>query len=270
MCSTLQVSSSGYYDWLLRPESPRNIANKALTEKIKEVFKESRETYGARRIHFDLQAQGQQCGKNRVSRLMKKEHLVPKTKKKFKATTNSKHNLPIASNLLNREFNVNQPNSHWVGDISYVPTNEGWLYLAVILDLYSRKVIGWAMDSRMTADLVTSALLMAIWRRKDVKGIIMHSDRGSQYASRLHQELLTQYGLNCSMSRKGDCWDNAVAESFFHSIKGELINHETYQSREAAKQSIFEYIEIFYNRKWRHSYLGYLSPEEYENMAVAA
>jgi len=176
----------------------------------------------------------------------------------------------VANNILNRNFNIAQPNSHWVGDISYVPTKEGWLYLSVVLDLYSRKVIGWAMSSRMTADLVNSALLMAIWRRKVVKGVIMHSDRGSQYASLLHQKLLSQYGMQSSMSRKGNCWDNAVAESFFHSIKSELINHENYQSREEAKQSIFEYIEVFYNRMRRHSYLGYHSPLQYDNINRSA
>ena len=196
---------------------------------------------------------------------MKKAKLFSKTKRKFKVTTDSKHNLPIAPNLLARDFNPAAANTSWCGDIIYIHTSEGWLYLAVVIDLYSRKVVGWSMNDNMKASLVNDALSMAIWSRKPGKGLIWHTDRGSQYASDSHRLLIDQHQIKQSMSRKGDCWDNAVSESFFHSLKTELVHHEKYKTREEARLSILEYIEVFYNRVRLHSYNNYMSPVEFEN-----
>jgi transposase InsO family protein len=195
---------------------------------------------------------------------MQEAQLVCKTKRRFRATTNSKHNLPIAPNQLARQFEVNQPNQVYVGDITYIHTQEGWLYLAVVIDLYSRHIVGWSMAERMKTKLVNNALIMAIWKRKPAKGLLWHTDRGSQYASDSHRKLLKQHGIQQSMSRKGNCWDNAVSESFFHTLKTECVNHENYATRDAAKKSIFDYIEVFYNRQRLHSNNGYLSPVEFE------
>lgn len=270
MFKVMAVSKSGYYEWLHRGISNREQANNTLTEKIRLVHQESRKTYGSRRIYEELRAQGIPCSKNRVVRLKRKAGIMAKTQRRFKITTDSKHNLPISKNILNREFNVLAPNTHWVVDISYVPTMEGWLYLAVVVDLFSRKVIGWSMDDNMKTGLVKTALLKALKGRKISKGLVHHSDRGSQYASFEYQSLLSAHQITSSMSRTGNCWDNAVAESFFHTLKTELIYHCRYKTREEAIQSIFEYIEVFYNRKRRHSTLGYQSPESYEMMALAA
>jgi putative transposase len=202
--------------------------------------------------------------------LMKQQNIRAKTKRKFKVTTDSKHSLPVAPNLLDRQFWADQPNQIWLADITYVPTREGWLYLATVLDLHSRKIVGWAMSNRMTRQLAIDAILMAIWKRKPPKGHLPHSDRGSQYCSKDYQKLLKTHGLRSSMSRKGNCWDNAPRESFFHTLKTELIHHRNYRSRQEAKSNIFNYIELFYNPKRRHSSLGYLSPAEYErNVNVA-
>ena len=266
----MKVSKSGYHDWLHRCPSEREKANRELTEKIRLVHQESRQTYGGNRIHAELCEQGILCGKNRVVRLKRKAGIIAKTRRRFKVTTDSKHNLPISENILNREFSVLAPNTHWGVDITYIPTWEGWLYLAVVIDIFSRKVIGWAMDGNMRTSLVKSALFMALKDRKVPKGLIHHSDRGSQYASVEYQSLLSTHLMTSSMSRKGNCWDNAVVESFFHTLKTELIYHCKYKTREEAAQSIFEYIEVFYNRKRRHSTLGYQSPERYEMMALAA
>ncbi len=270
MFNLMKVSKSGYHEWLHRGISNREKANNELTEKIRLVHQESLQTYGSRRIYEELRDQGVSCSKNRVVRLKRKAGIVAKTRRRFKVTTDSKHDLPISKNILNREFNVLAPNTHWAVDISYVPTWEGWLYLAVVIDLFSRKVIGWAMDNNMKTGLVKSALLMALKGRKIAKGLVHHSDRGSQYASFEYQSLLSSHQIVSSMSRKGNCWDNAVVESFFHTLKTELIYHCKYKTREEAAQSIFEYIEVFYNRKRRHSTLGYQSPERYEMMALAA
>lgn len=197
---------------------------------------------------------------------MKEASLICKTKRRFKITTNSKHNKPIAPNLLNRKFNVSVPDSYWVGDITYIPTNEGWLYLATVIDLYSRKVIGWSMSNRLKADLVDNALLMAIWQRKPAKELVWHTDQGSQYVADSHAQIIKQHGIVQSMSRKGDCWDNAVAESFFHTLKTEAIYHHKFKTREEAKSVVFEYIEVFYNRVRSHSANGYLSPTEFESL----
>jgi len=201
---------------------------------------------------------------------MKRAGLICKTKRKFKVTTDSKHNQPISPNLLERQFSVEKPDQTFVGDITYIQTQEGWLYLAIVIDLYSRQVVGWSMDKRMKAKLVNDALLMAIWKRKPAQGLIWHTDRGSQYASDSHRKILQQHGIEQSMSRKGDCWDNAVSESFFHTLKTELVHHCNFKTREEAKHQIFEYIEIFYNRIRLHSANDYLSPVDYENRQKSA
>lgn len=237
---------------------------------IQTEFDKGRAIYGTRRIKHALAQQGQTVSRRRIGRLLSELGLACKTKRKFKATTNSSHTLPIAENRLKREFTVAQPNQVYVGDITYISTQEGWLYLAIVIDLYSRQVVGWSMAERMQATLVNDALMMAVWKRKPAQGLIWHTDRGSQYASDSHRLLLAQHGILQSMSRKGDCWDNAVAESFFHSLKTELVHHESYQTRAAAKQSIFEYIEVFYNRQRLHSSNGYLSPVDYELQRKAA
>jgi putative transposase len=270
MCKLLNVSRSGFHAWFKRPESLRKRENRSLEAKIRVLHAASHGIYGAPRIHRDLTDDGIRCGKNRVARIMRKAGIRSRTKKKFKATTNSKHNFPVAPNLLNQNFKTNSPDQAWVGDITYVSTNEGWLYLAVLLDLFNREVVGWATSSRMTRHLPIEALQMALGRRNPEKGILHHSDRGSQYASTDYQKILKEHGFICSMSRKGNCYDNAVAESFFGRLKSEWINHQRYLSRSEATQSIFYYIEIFYNRKRRHSSINYVTPQEYEIFSLAA
>jgi transposase InsO family protein len=270
MCKLLNVSRSGFHAWFQRPESPRKLKNRALEAKIRVLHAASHGIYGAPRIHRDLIDDGIRCGKNRVARIMRKAGIRSRTKKKFKATTNSKHNFPVAPNLLNQNFKTNSPDQAWVGDITYVSTNEGWLYLAVLLDLFNREVVGWATSSRITRHLAIEALRMALGRRNPEKGILHHSDRGSQYASTDYQKILKEHDIVCSMSRKGNCYDNAVAESFFGRLKSEWINHKRYLSRSEATQSIFYYIEIFYNRKRRHSSINYVTPQEYEIFSLAA
>ncbi len=264
MCRVLEVSRSGYYAWRSRPESNRETENKALAEKIKTIHKKSRKTYGSPRIHRRLMAEGFRCSRGRVARLMRRHDIRAKSKRKFVVTTDSKHNFPVAENLLDRQFDVESPNQAWVSDITYIPTGEGWLYLATILDLYSRKIIGWSMDSSVSRQIVLDALEMAVGARKPAKGLIHHSDRGSQYASGDYRKALAEHGMVCSMSRKGDCWDNAVMESFYRSLKIELVHQRNYTTKEEARREIFEYIEVFYNRQRIHSYLGYLSPVDYE------
>ena len=264
MCEVLSVSRSGYYAWRKSPESKRKQSNGTLRKKIRAVHRDSGESYGSPRVYKALKKQGETCSENRVARLMREDGLKAKTKKRFKATTNSKHNLPVAPNLLNRDFSPQEPNRVYAGDITYIWTTEGWLYLAVVIDLFSRSVVGWAMDNRMTRQLVMDALTMAVQRRRPPSGAIFHSDRGSQYASSDFQSLLSKYGMLCSMSRKGNCWDNAPVESFFGSLKQELVFHEKYPTRFHARQSIFDYIERFYNRRRLHSTLGYKSPADYE------
>ena len=270
LCEVLKVSRSAYYDWLDRPTSKREQANQELLIKIKDIHVDSRNIYGYRRVYQALRQKGINCSENRVFRLMNKNNIFAKTKKKFRVTTDSKHNLPIAENLLNRVFKVERPNSHWVGDISYLWTKEGWLYLAIVIDLYSRAVIGWSVDKRMTTNLIEEALLQAIWRRTPQSGLMFHSDRGSQYASESFKRLLRMHQITSSMSRKGNCWDNAVAESFFKTIKTELTYHCSYATKEEAKLSIFEYIEVFYNRKRLHSSIGYMAPMQFEMVAYAS
>jgi putative transposase len=270
MCEALNVNRSGYYAYKNSPPTMRETDDERLTALIEKSFYESNRNYGTARIQADLRDWGEKISRRRIGRLMKQAGLVCKTAKKFKATTNSKHDEAISPNLLNRNFKVDEPNKVWVGDITYIWTDMGWLYLATVIDLFSRKVVGWSMSDRMKTSLVNDAMQMAIWQRKPPKGLIWHTDRGSQYASKAHRALLSQHGILQSMSRKGDCWDNAVAESFFHTLKTELVFHERYKTREQAKASIFEYIEVFYNRKRRHSANNLMSPANFENFRKVA
>jgi putative transposase len=265
MCNMFSIERSGYYAWMNRRPSKQSLANESLDKKIVEIFNRHSSRYGHPRITDELHEQGEKCGKNRVFRRMKHLELRAKGKKKFKITTDSKHNLPVAANLLNRDFTTTAPNQKWVGDITYIWTDEGWLYLATIIDLYSRAVIGWSIQPTMTRELVCDTLVMALWRRGFPRGVLCHSDRGSQYCSEDYQKLLKNYGLICSMSRKGNCWDNACAESFFHTLKTELIYGERYKTRKSAKQSVFQYIEAYYNRVRRHSSIGSIAPAVFEN-----
>ena len=270
MCRALAVSAAGYYAWRTRPESHRSVCNRALLSEIRVIHRELRETYGSPRIWNALCQQGHGVGKHRVARLMRQDGLRAKTVKRWRATTQSNHRLPMAENILNRQFTVEAPNRVWAGDITYVWTAEGWLYLAVVLDLYSRAVIGWAMGARLTGDLAQDALTMALQHRTPTTGLLHHSDRGSQYAATRYQQLLTTHGLTPSMSRRGNCWDNACVESFFGTLKRELVYHRQYRTRDEATQDIFEYIEVFYNRLRRHSTLGYHSPAEFEARTAVA
>jgi putative transposase len=259
------IERSGYYAWMKRIPGTRQKANDELDKKIIPLFNAHRGRYGSPRLRDELQAAGEICGKNRIARRMQQLGLRAKGKKKFRVTTDSKHNFPVAPNILNRNFSASAPNKKWVGDITYVWTEEGWIYLAVVIDLFSRAVIGWSIQATMTRELVCDARMMALQRRGFPRGMIFHSDRGSQYCSSDYQKILNKYGLICSMSRKGNCWDNAVSESFFHSIKTELIFSERYSTRKIAKQSIFQYIEVYYNRVRRHSTLGSIAPLFFEN-----
>ena len=270
MCRALTVSPAGYYTWAGRPESDRSVHNRALLSAIRVIHRESRETYGSPSIWDALIKRGHGVGEHRIARLMRVEGIRAKTVKKWRATTQSSHRLPVAENTLNRQFTVEHPNRVWAGDITYVWTMEGWLYLAVVLDLYSRTVIGWAMGHRLTVDLAEHALTMALANRKPKAGLRHHSDRGSQYAATAYQQLLTTHGMTGSMSRRGNCWDNACVESFFGTLKRELIYHRQYRTRDEATQDIFEYIEVFYNRRRRHSTLGYDSPAEFEARTAVA
>lgn len=264
MCKCLKVNRSAYYAWCNSTPSTKKLEEQHLKEKIKVIFLTNKSSYGARRIKKALKKDGLIISKRRISRLMKEAGLYCKTKHKFRITTDSRHNLPVSPNLLQRNFIFNHPNQAYVRDITYIPTLEGWLYLAVVIDLFSRQVVGWSMKKHMRVSLVNDALLMAIWNRKPKRGLIWHTDRGSQYASIDHRTLLKTHGIQQSMSRKGDCWDNAVAESFFHTLKVELIHQSKFKTIEEAKNTIFEYIEIFYNRFRMHSANDYLSPVEYE------
>jgi putative transposase len=259
----IKVSRSGYYDWLRRP-AKTNVD--VLGQKIKRIFKNSRKTYGTRRIKKQLAIEGIAASRQRISRKMAEQGLIAKAHRKTRATTNSNHDHPVALNLLNRQFDVKQPNKVWVMDITYLATNEGWLYLAIVLDLYSRMVVGWSIRKRMTQELVIDALETAIKRRNPSPGLICHSDRGSQYCSHAYQNLLQEHGFICSMSRKGECQDNACAETFFHSMKVEWIYGEPLKSRYRMRKEVREYIEVFYNRQRLHSNNGYLSPSDFERV----
>lgn len=267
MCRVLAVSRGGYYHWLVRPKSQQAQRRRRVTKLIQIAHAESRETYGSPRVHRDLLELGQACSVNFVAKLMRAAGIVAKTRRKFKVTTDSKHNLPVADNLLARDFSPEKTNQAWVTDITFIPTREGWLYLATVEDLFSRRIVGWAMSSRIDSRLVVDALQMAIDRRRPMIGVIVHSDRGSQYCSEHYQRLLEKYGLRCSMSRKGNCWDNAPMESFYRTLKVELVYWEDYDSRDQAQRSIAEFIEAFYNRRRRHSTIDYRSPVDYEMAA---
>jgi putative transposase len=261
LCKVLGVSASGYYKWRKNDITPRQKRRSKLLERILEIFEESRQTYGCPRVYRKLRSEGIKCNYKTVERLMRENEIQPKQKRKFKATTDSKHNLPIAPNVLSREFIVDEPDEVWVSDITYIETAQGWLYLCVFIDLYSRAIVGWSMSANMTADFVVAAFDMGIGKRGRAP-IVVHSDRGSQYASELFRNRISLYDCIQSMSRRGNCWDNAVAESFFGSLKQELIYRNSFTSRIRATMSIFDYIEIFYNKQRIHSVLDYITPEE--------
>ena len=270
MCRALAVSPAGYYAWRSRPESARTIQTRILLSAIRVLHEESRETYGSPRIWRALREQGHQVGEPRVARLMRQANLQAKTVSKWRVTTDSTHRFPVVANHLNRQFTVAAPNQVWAGDLTYIWTREGWLYLAILLDLYSRAVVGWAMGARLTEQLTQHALQMALHRRQPKPGLLHHADRGSQYAANAYQQRLRAAGITGSMSRRGNCWDNACVESFFGTLKRELIHHRQHHTREEAKQEIFEYLEVFYNRQRRHSTLGYRSPAEFEARTAVA
>jgi len=270
MCRLLDVSRSGYYAWVEGNDS-REQRDRQILQVIREVFEENRATYGSPRIYRELRQRGIPCSKPRVERLMREAGITPPRKKKYRVTTDSNHKNPIAPNVLQRDFTSPAPNRRWVSDITYVWTSAGWLYLAVVLDLFSRRIVGWAMDSRLdTESLPLRALHMALFSRAPDRGLIHHSDRGCQYTSQAYRDTLRARAIVCSMSRRGDCWDNAVAESFFATLKLELIHRHIFRTREEARLAIFEYIEVFYNLKRRHSYLGYMSPAEFERVVEIA
>ena len=271
MCRVLKATRSGYYKWLWRQEnpSPAKLRRDRLDGLVEGLFIGSKGRSGSPMITLDLADAGERFNRKTVARSMKRLNLQAKAARKFKPAGSKRHNLPVADNHLQREFIATQPNQKWVGDITYLWSDEGWLYLAAVIDLYSRMVVGWAMSDRMTTPLVSDALEMALWRRKMPTGVLFHSDQGSQYCSNDYQLLLKRYQLVCSMSGKGNCYDNAVAESFFHTLKVELIHGERFTSREQLRRAVFEYIEVDYNRNRRHSALGYISPAAFEAKQVA-
>lgn len=264
MCEVLQVSRSGFYAWRRRPASTRSCVDKRLAVEITSVHVEHKGRYGSPRIQLELRDRGFDIGRRRISRLMRQEDLWWRKTRRFRTTTNSDHAMPLAPNVLDRCFQTSSPDTAWVGDITYIWTDEGWLYLAAILDVFSRRVVGWAMGERITATLALDALRMALSRRQPPCGLVHHSDRGSQYASLGYRAELAANGIVCSMSRKGNCWDNAVAESFFATLKGELVDDAQWATRTEARQEIFEYLEVYYNGKRRHSTLGFISPVAFE------
>ena len=265
----MQVSRSGYYRWKRRSPSAREQERAQLIPRVRGLHQESKATYGSRRMAQELKALGFRCGKHKAGTLMKLAGVAAKQRKRFKATTDSNHRLPVAPNLLNRRFSVTTPNCVWVGDITYIRTRSGWLYLAVVLDLFSRRIVGWSMAPSMPAQLVCTALGMAIASRQPLPGLVVHSDRGSQYASQDHTALLARHGLVCSMSRKGNCWDNAVMERFFLNLKMERVWQRDYANHGEAQVDIADYIVGFYNATRLHSTLGYRSPAQYEHQFLA-
>jgi len=264
MCEALEVSASGYYAWASRPDSPTRKWRRDLVGAIEEVHAEVKQRYGSPRMTAELKARGYECSENTVAELMREHGVRAKAPRRFVRTTDSDHRLPVAENLLGRDFEPEGPNESWCADITYVPTREGWLYLAVVEDLFSRMVVGWSMAESMESRLVVDALEMAIARRRPGAGLLAHSDRGSQYASEHYQRVLRAEGVTCSMSEVGQCWDNAPVESFFGRLKCEVAPGEMFATRDQARAAIFEYLEVFYNRVRRHSSLGFLSPVEYE------
>ena len=265
ICRVLDVARSGFYAWLRRAPSSRCRRREDLAVKIRTIHQEHRRVYGSPRVHKVLTADGEKVCENTVASIMRENSIRARTKAKFiPRTTDSRHESPVAPNTLDRRFHTELPDCKWAADITYIPTDEGWLYLAAVIDLCTRRVVGWSMADHMKTELVSDALTMALARRQPGPGLLHHSDRGVQYVSDDYQGLLTQHGLACSMSGKGDCYDNAVIESFWSTLKTELIHHEHYTTHEAARMSIFHYIEVFYNRKRLHSSLGYKSPEAFE------
>ena len=268
MCEVLDVSPSGFYSWLMRPPSQRSRYDEVLVRQIRRSFAESGESYGVRRVWPDVLAWGSGCGRERVARLMRQEKLQARPpRRRLPRDLGERPVKALAPNKLARQFAASRPDERWVADLTYIWTAEGWLFLAVVLDLFSRRVVGWSMQSRMSAELVTDALVMALWRRRPGQALLHHSDQGSQYTSALFQRLLELHGIECSLSRRGECWDNAAMESFFSSLKSERLNRRTYRSRDDVRADVFSYIEQFYNPRRRHSTLGYVSPMEYEKQA---
>ena len=264
MCRVLAVSPGGYYDWRGRPQGARTERREALVVAIKAIHGEVKARYGSPRVHAELVARGMPCCVNSVARLMRTLGIAAKTKRKFRVTTDSNHDRPVAENVVDRPFQPEEADRTWTADITYIATGEGWLYLAAVEDLYSKRIVGWSMGERIDSRLVVDAPEMALSRRQPGVGLVAHSDRGSQYASEHYQRLLAGREITCSMSRRGNCWDNAPMESFFASLKKELTRGEVFATRAEARAGLFEYIEVFYNRLRRHSSLGYLSPDEYE------
>lgn len=270
MCRVLKVSTSGFYGWLKDPDEVRRREDNELCEHISTIFEDSRKTYGSRRICREMRKKHIRCTRNRIGRLMRKLDLLPKRRRRFKITTDSKHGLETYPNLLIRNFRVDYRDQVWVSDITYIWTDEGWLFLATVIDLYSRKVVGWSMSESLKSKIAVDAIEMAIAARKPAPGLIHHSDRGVQYACGDYQKVIQREKMQPSMSRKGDPWDNSVAESFFSTLKKELIHDAKFETREQARREIFDFIEVFYNRRRMHSYLGYMSPVEFEDATAKA
>lgn len=269
MCDALGVSRSGYHAWLTRPRSDRSIRDEDLSAAIRSSFLRSDRTYGARRIWHDLLEEGYSCGLHCVERLMRQAAFKARPKRRQLPKDQGMRSV-IAANVLEREFDANGPNQKWVADFTYIWTAEGWLYVAAVIDLFSRRVVGWSMSEQMTSQMVTDALIMAVWRRGRPNELLHHSDQGSQYTSEPFQRLMAEHGITCSMSRSGNVWDNAAMESFFSSLKTERIKRKTYRTRKQARADVFDYIECFYNPKRRHSTIGYLSPITFEERAMKA
>lgn len=265
MCRVLGVSSSGYYAWRKREPSRRKQENKVLLEEIQHIFTGSRETYGSPRIQAELNAQGMDCSRGRVARLMRQNGLKARCRRRYRVTTKADQRHSVAANVLDRDFTAQQPNQKWLADITYIDTQQGWLYLAAVLDVFSRRIVGWSMHKRMTKSLVIDALQMALGQRETTDDLLHHSDRGSQYTSTAYQDLLLSYDITVSMSGTGNCYDNAMMESFFATLKAEWVTHR-YATRDLARRDIFEFIERWYNRQRRHSALGYLSPLAFERL----
>jgi putative transposase len=271
LCRVVGVAASGFHAWLRRGPSQRERQDRSLAGQIAAVFAASRRTYGSPRVHAELRAEGIRVSRKRVARLMREGGLAATVRRRFPRTTHSDHGRPVAPNLLEQKFTAEQPDTVWLADISYIPTGEGWLYLAVIKDMATREIVGWSMSDSLEAGSACEALRMALQRRQPPAGLIHHSDRGVQHAGSEYQKILTRHGLRCSMSRRGNCYDNAPMESFFGSLKNELVHRTTFPTRAAARQALFDYLEIFYNRRRRHSGVGFLTPAQaYEQMAKAA
>ena len=268
MCAVMEVGRSGYYHWLKQRTRSATQASQDFDCEIRRIFAVHNQCYGAPRVTDELHDEGYACSKNRVARRMKALGLRAIAAKKFKVTTDSDHNKPVAPDLLEQNFTASRANEKWVSDLTYIWTDEGWLYLAVVMDLYSRAIIGWAMNKRMTQQLVIDALRMSLFKRGFPKGAIIHSDRGSQYCSKAYQKLIRESELRCSMGRRATCYDNAAMESFFHTLKVERVYRQRYRTRQAARSSVFEYIEVYYNRKRKHSAIGLNIPLQFEQQSA--